>query len=300
MKKFIPSIALLIVISLPIYVSAQQNALREKIEQITKPVKGIVGVSILGIESRDTLSYNGNARLVLQSVMKFPIALTVLHLIDTGKLSLDQMVHITKKELVPNSHTPIGGPLMDKFPKGTDIPVRDLLGYMVSQSDNTACDALLRLIEGPKTVQDYMLRLHIKGIAIRASEADMESSWELQFTDWCKPVEMTRLLDMFYKGDMLTKASTDYLLKLMTETASGPNRIKALLPSGTVVAHKAGTSGTNAEGLSPATNDVGIITLPNGKHIAISVFVCNSKDDEATCEGVIAKISKAAFDAYSH
>jgi beta-lactamase class A len=300
MKKFIPSIALLIVISLPIYVSAQQNALREKIEQITKPVKGIVGVSILGIESRDTLSYNGNARLVLQSVMKFPIALTVLHLIDTGKLSLDQIVHITKKELVPNSHTPIGGPLMDKFPKGTDIPVRDLLDYMVSQSDNTACDALLRLIEGPKTVQDYMLRLHIKGIAIRASEADMESSWELQFTDWCKPVEMTRLLDMFYKGDMLTKASTDYLLKLMTETASGPNRIKALLPSGTVVAHKTGTSGTNAEGLSPATNDVGIITLPNGKHLAISIFVCNSKDDEATREGIIAKIAKAAFDFYSH
>jgi len=299
MKKFIISVALLTVISLPFYVSAQQNALREKIEQIAKPVKGIVGVSILGIESRDTLSYNGNARLVLQSVMKFPIALTVLHLVDTGKLSLDQIVHITKKELVPNSHTPIGGPLMDKYPKGTDMSVNDLLGYMVSQSDNTACDALLRLIEGPKTVQDYMLRLHIKGIAIRASEEDMESSWELQFTDWCKPVEMTKLLDMFYKGDVLTKTSTDYLLKLMTETASGPNRIKALLHSGTVVAHKTGSSGTNAEGLTPATNDVGIITLPNGKHLAISIFVCNSKDDEATRESVIAKIAKAAFDFYS-
>jgi beta-lactamase class A len=299
MKKLIPSIGLLIVLSLPAVVSAQQNALRQKIEQITKPVKGIVGVSVLGIESRDTLSYNGNARLVLQSVMKFPIALTILHLIDTGKVSLSQMVHITKKEMVPNSHTPVGGPLMDKYPKGTDISVGDLLGYMVSESDNTACDALLRLVEGAKTVQDYMLRLHIKGIAVRASESDMQSSWELQFTDWCKPIEMTRLLDMFYKGDVLTKGSTDYLLKLMTETVTGPNRIKALLPSGTVVAHKTGSSGTNAEGLSPATNDVGIITLPNGKHLAISIFVCNSTDDVATREGVIAKIAKAAFDAYS-
>jgi beta-lactamase class A len=66
-----------------------------------------------------------------------------------------------------------------------------------------------------------------------------------------------------------------------------------------VVAHKTGTSPTNAEGLSPATNDIGIITLPNGKHLAIAVFVCNSTDDEATRDAVIAKISKAAFDFFS-
>ena len=71
------------------------------------------------------------------------------------------------------------------------------------------------------------------------------------------------------------------------------------MPEGTVVAHKTGTSPTNAEGLSPATNDVGIITLPNGKHLAISVFVCNSTDDEATREAVIAKIAKAAWDFYA-
>ena len=67
----------------------------------------------------------------------------------------------------------------------------------------------------------------------------------------------------------------------MTETTTGPKRIKGLLPADAVVAHKTGTSPTNSEGLSPATNDVGIITLPNGKHIAIAIFVCNSTADEA-------------------
>jgi len=71
------------------------------------------------------------------------------------------------------------------------------------------------------------------------------------------------------------------------------------LPAGTAVAHKTGTSPTNAEGLSPATNDAGIITLPNGKHLIISVFVCNSTNDEATRESTIAKIAKAAYDFYS-
>jgi len=144
-----------------------------------------------------------------------------------------------------------------------------------------------------------LLRLGVRGIAVRASEADMASAWELQYTNWAKPAEITTLLDMFYKDKILTKASTDFLYKILTETTTGPNRIKGLLPAGTIVAHKTGTSPTNAAGLSPATNDVGIITLPNGKHLAIAIFVCNSTDDETTRDSIIAKIAKAAFDYYS-
>jgi beta-lactamase class A len=110
---------------------------------------------------------------------------------------------------------------------------------------------------------------------------------------------MTFLLEQFYKGKILSKASTDFLYKIMTETSTGPKRLKGLLPEGTIVAHKTGSSPTNDEGLSPATNDVGIITLPNGKHLAIAVFVCNSTDDEPTREATIAKIAKAAWDFYS-
>lgn len=279
----------------PVFVMAQQRVLRQQINDIIKPAKGIVGVSILGLESRDTLSVNGDARLVMHSVMKFPIALTVLHWVDSGKLTLSQMIHIKKKDL-PKTYSP----LRDKYPNGNvDVSVGDLLSYMVSLSDNDACDILLKVIDGPKTVQDYMLRLGVRGIAVRASEADMASSWELQYTNWCKPKEATILLDKFYKGGILTKPNTDFLYKILTETTTGPHRLKGLLPAGTAVAHKTGTSPTNAEGLSPATNDIGIITLPNGKHLAIAVFVCNSTDDEATREAMIAKISKAAFDFYS-
>ncbi len=146
MKKFILSVSLFMVFLVPINVQAQQDStLRKQIEEIAKPVKGIAGVSILGIENRDTLTLNGNARLVMQSVMKLPIALTVLHLIDTGKLSLDQIVHITRRDLPKDTYSP----LRDKYPKGDiDMSVSDLLGYMVSLSDNNACDILLKLIDG--------------------------------------------------------------------------------------------------------------------------------------------------------
>ncbi|HEY8929309.1 MAG TPA: class A beta-lactamase, subclass A2 [Mucilaginibacter sp.] len=294
MKKFILSAGLLLAFLLPICVSAQNNDLRAHIKDIIKPAKGIVGVSVLGIESRDTLSVNGDARLVMHSVMKFPIALTVLHWVDSGKLTLDKVIHIRKKDL-PKTYSP----LRDKYPDGNvDVSIADLLHYMVSLSDNDACDILLKVIDGPKTVQDYMLHLGIRGIAVRASEADMASAWELQYTNWCKPVEMTILLDRFYKGEILAKPTTEFLYKTLFETTTGPKRLRGLLPANAVVAHKTGTSPTNAAGLSPATNDVGIITLPNGKHIAISVFVCNSTDNEEAREGFIAKIAKVVWDGF--
>jgi len=294
MKKICLSIVLFIIFLIPISVEAQVS-LYDQIDQIAKPAKAIVGVSVLNLETGDTVNYNGKARLVLHSVMKFPIALTVLHLVDSGVLKLDQMIHVTKRDMQKTY-----SPLRDKYPKGdVDVSVSDLLGYMVSQSDNDACDILLRALNGPQTVQAFMLKSGIRGIAIRASEGDMASAWELQYTNWCKPTEMTLLLQKFYQGKILSKTSTDFLYKIMTETTTGPKRIKGLLPDGTVVAHKTGTSPTNADGLSPATNDVGIITLPNGNHLIISVFVCNSKDDEATRESIIAKIAKASYDFYN-
>ncbi len=85
-------------------------------------------------------------------------------------------------------------------------------------------------------------------------------------------------------GESLSPASNQLLLKWMTESTS-PKRIAAKLPAGTIVAHKTGTSNTNAQGLTAATNDAGIVTLPDGSHLIVVVFVSDSMADQATREG---------------
>jgi beta-lactamase class A/beta-lactamase class A VEB len=84
----------------------------------------------------------------------------------------------------------------------------------------------------------------------------------------------------------------------MKETSTGQGRLKGLLPAGTVVAHKTGSSGTNEEGLTAATNDIGIVFLPNGAHFVISVFVTDSKENDETNERIIAEIGKVAYDYF--
>jgi beta-lactamase class A len=118
----------------------------------------------------------------------------------------------------------------------------------------------------------------------------------LQYRNHASPHAAVSLLRVLYKRRGLSESSQALLLKFMTESTPGPQRLKGLLPAGTVVAHKTGTSGTE-KGMTAATNDIGIITLPDGRHLAIAVFVSDSPADLATREGVIAKIAKAAFDA---
>ena len=84
----------------------------------------------------------------------------------------------------------------------------------------------------------------------------------------------------------------------MSESSTGPQRLKGLLPAGTVVAHKTGSSWTE-NGITAATNDIGIVTLPNGRHLAIAVFVSDSPADQATREGVIAKIARAVWERFA-
>ena len=222
--------------------------------------------------------------------------MNILSLVDSGKLSLDQKIHIRKKDLLEDTWSP----LREKFPKGNiDITVVELLEYSVSQSDNNAADILFRLVGGPRKVQSYLRKIGITGINVAANEAQLHDSWDAQFLCWCEPVKMIELLEVFYKRKFLSASSSDLLLKLMTKSENSPKRIRGLLPPETIVAHKTGTSNTNDAGVNGATNDVGIITLPNGKHLAIVVYVSMSTLNYEAREALIAQIAKAAWDYYS-
>jgi beta-lactamase class A len=274
----------------------QQAALRQQIAGVIGASRSDVGVSVLHLEKGDTLSVNGKKHYPMQSVYKFPLAMAVLHQVDGGKLSLQQKIRLTRRDLLPDTWSP----LRDKYPEANvDVTLEEILRYTVSMSDNNGCDVLFRLLGGTRPVDAYVRSLGVRGIAVAATEEEMHRAWDVQFTNWSEPAAMTALLKVFYQRKHLSEASSDLLWKLMVETSTGPDRIKGLLPAGTVVAHKTGTSDTNAQGIAAATNDAGIVTLPNGEHFAIVVYVANSPADAKTREATIARITRAVWDAYT-
>lgn len=273
---------------------AQTPSLQEKLSRLLETKKGNIGVSVRVIESGEQTAINGNKHYPMQSVYKFHLALAVLDAVDKKTISLDQKVTATKKDLRANTWSP----LRDKFPEGTDISVASLLDYSVSKSDNNACDILFRLSGGTAITDAYIRQLGIKDISIVATEEEMTKAWNIQYQNFSSPDATTQLLSGFFEGKYLSAESTTFLMKLMTESSNSSNRMKALLPENTPVAHKTGTSGTNDNGSRAALNDVGIITLPNGKHLAVSVFVSDATEKYEEGERTIAEISKLIWDHY--
>lgn len=277
-----------------IFSCAQKAELKKEISKITEGKKATVAVSVLGIDF--PFQYNNNnaeKKLPMQSVFKYHIALAVLDLVDQGKLSLDQKVFIKKSELLPNTWSPI----REKNPEGNfEMPISELIEYSVAMSDNVGCDVLLRLIGGPKVVHDFLISKGAKDTQIVYNEELMQSAWKNQYENYTTMKSATRLLKDFYKGKILSKKSTEFLLAVMYRTSTGLNKIVEQLPKYAKVAHKTGSSGKNDAGLTGAENDIAIITLPNGKTYAIAIFVSDSMETwEVNCK-MISDISKVVFE----
>ncbi len=273
-----------------------QETLRLEVETVARSIDGKLGVAMMGLETRETFLFNGGDRFPMQSVYKFPLAMAVLDRVDQGRLSLRQAVRVTSDDLLPDTWSP----LRDSNPKGDfDLALSELVRVTVSASDNNGCDILFRMLGGPPVVDAYVRGLGVKGMAIAATEAEMHRVRDSQFGNWCEPVAMARLLDLFFQGQTHAVASRDFLMRLMLETATGPKRIKGLLPPGTPVAHKTGSSFTDEKGVTAATNDVGIVTLAGGNHVAMVIFLADSSTLLEARENAIARVARAGYDYFS-
>ncbi|HHF9095558.1 TPA: class A beta-lactamase, subclass A2, partial [Escherichia coli] len=270
------------------------DSLEQRINSIISGKKASVGVAVAGIEDNFSLSINGKKNFPMMSVYKLHIVLAVLNKVDGGSLKLDEKIPLNKKDLHPGTWSP----LRDKYPNGgVSIPLSEIIEYTITQSDNNGCDILIALAGGTEAVKRYIISKGISDFDIRATEKECHESWNVQYSNWSTPVSAVALLKKFNDRKILSSVSTEYLMNVMIHTSTGNKRIKGLIPPSADVAHKTGTSGIR-NGITPGTNDIGIVTLPNGKHFAIAVFVSDSRENNAANERIIAEISKAAWDYF--
>lgn len=270
-----------------------QEPLRQQVRAISADAQGKVSVACSLPGSSLNCDLNPDAHPPMQSVFKLPLALAVLHQVEQRRFSLDQPVRFLPEDrILPHAYSP----LQDKYPEaGVDVPLQELLRLAVSLSDNVAADILLRMAGGPVVVNDYISSLGVRGFHLQDGEHTLHRDVSAQYRNWFEPAGAVQLLRRISDNSPITPGHTSLLLSWM-ESSVKTKRLNGDLPEGTRVAHKAGTSDVD-NGLAHATNDIGLITLPDGRRLAIAVFVTDSTADEATREKVIARIGRAAYDA---
>ena len=299
--------------------------LEKQFAEIAKDARGKVGAAAVVLETGEAALLNADDHYAMQSVYKLPISMAVMDQVRLGKLDLDEQIGVSKEDYVLPGQV---SPLRDKNPNGGVFTIRELIRLALVESDGSASDVLLRVAGGPSEVQNYLSQIGINDMKIVNTEKEFAKDWNNQYQNWTTPVEAVELLRLVQTGrnaSVNESASTsmdgtlpdgrvsardsnspiiesndnlDLVLNFMLQAVTGPNRLKGLLLAGTRVAHKTGTSG-NRSGITAATNDIGIIYLPNGKHLAIAVFVADSPANDRTRDLVIARIAKAAWDKWS-
>jgi beta-lactamase class A len=292
-----PCFPLFLLAALPLALPAQtrsQSPLHDEIVRIAAQAHGRVAVSCAAPGKALNCGLDSSELLPMMSVYKLPIAVAVFHAVETGHLSLSQKLHFVPSDLI----APTGySPLRDQHPHGAvDDTVEDLLRRSIVDSDNVASDVLLRAIGGPAAAEQYLGSIVLYGIQIRDYEGDQDRNLQLLYRNVGEAHSLVALLLRLSQRSPLTPAHTQLLLGWMTASHTGDQRLGALLPPGTVVAAKTGTAGQDRTTIN-VTNDVGLITLPNGQRLAIAVLIADSSAPYAVRQRVIAEIARAIYDA---
>lgn len=284
------------------------------------------GAGLINLESGELWVLNGSERFPMQSVFKAPLAAAALAEVDAGRLSLDETITLTDEDLSPPY-----SPVAEAYPGRRDYTVEELIVLAAGRSDNTAADVLMRRIGGPGAVTAWLRNHDIEDMRVDRYErqlqpeiAGMESfrpAWkgtsaylqaltavppadrQAATADYLRdPRDTTTVRDSLLflsrlaAGELLSEASTEQLMTILTQTPSGPNRLAAGLPEGARLAHKTGTARTDL-GLTPAVADIGVMTLPDGRRYALAAFFAGVTLPEAETDALFADFARAAVDA---
>ncbi|HEY1239949.1 MAG TPA: class A beta-lactamase [Bryobacteraceae bacterium] len=306
--------------------AAAETDLVAQWRQIARSTDGTIGAAALHLSSGAHAALNGDDRFPLASVCKLPVAAHILAMVDEGRLRRDQEIEVLSLDIFPWVSE-----IAKRWPQQKRFPLDEILELMVARSDNTGIETCFRIGGGAPALAARLKQWAVEGIRIDRGEEQIaldaveahypaREQWTSQmFTrlisqatpasrkrgmeryltdprDTATPNATVQLLARAFRGELLSKSSTSRLMQILKATVTAPARIKGLLPEGTVVAHKTGTW-TTVNGLNGATNDAGVIFLPEGAGLlAVAVYVKGSTRSEAAREQVIARIARAAYD----
>ncbi len=274
--------------------------MRAALTAIARDAPGRLGIAVLDLASGERFAIRGDEAFALASVVKVPIAIVAYRLADQKKVDLNARTMLARADYRRGPSD-----IVDAHPTGGGTyAMWELIRAMIARSDNTASDVVLRAVGGPPVVDQIVRRLNVKGFTIRRSEAELAADLAAKrgFARGGENAGTPNAVAELFAGlatqrFTLVDATNELLLDLDL-TSTGPSRLRAGLPANFRLAHKTGTSGT-IDGVADATNDAGIVTLPDGRRVVVVALLAGSRAEEAAREATLASVARAVADAYA-
>ena len=267
-------------------------AIQQNVEAIIARGRGRIGVAAADLDGGGQVLIHGDMPFPMASTVKIAVAGTFLSGVEAGRFRLDQSFPMMMPVAARGEHGEA------RLRPGPVMSAQQLMELMITRSDNHATDGLITAVGGVGAVNAWLAKVGIVGQHLDNTIATMvrddghiNPATTIDTRNASTPRAMLALLAAIDRGGALSPLSRAVLLDTMTRTSTGKNRMRAGLPEGTVFAHKTGT-------LQGVTDDVGIIRLPDGRHLALAVFI-TGPEGHTPHASMIAQITRALYDGYA-
>jgi beta-lactamase class A len=250
--------------------------------ELEQVLGGRIGFCALDTGNGRRIDWRSGERFALCSTFKAALAAAVLTRVDAGELRRNDSLTFDAANLLANSRATAQR-------RDGRISVIEACEAVVSVSDNTAANALLKLVGGPPAMTAFFRSLGDRATRLDRYELELNSNIDGDPRDTTTPEAMLRSLQTLLLGDALSDTSRGLLTDWMLHEQNGRARIRAALPSTWQVANKPGT------GANGAVNDIGVAWPPRGAPIVVVAYTDAPGAETSDGEHAIARASGLAL-----
>jgi beta-lactamase class A len=236
---------------------------REKIEKVVgkledrvKGYDGIAGVYVRDLDGDFGYGVRADEQFFSASIIKVPVMVAVYRKVEQGKLAFAQQVELKEEDWAA------GAGWLQWEKAGTQQTVGDLLLLMMTQSDNVATNALIRMVGGRDHVNEVAESLGARDTELY-QKVSSERGAVPALDNRTTPRDMAVMLQKIAEGKAASDKMCGYMIDLM-HTNELDWWLDAGIPDETDAANKAGW-------LYQVYGDVGIVEH-DGRRYAVAIL----------------------------
>lgn len=204
----------------------------KRLSEIITSAPAITGLMVLDLTSGESFTFNEDQIFPQASAIKIPIIIEVYQQAQQQKFALSDMRTVDPAKAVG------GTGVLQNMIGPVSLSIRNLCVLMITQSDNTATNELIKLI-GLEAVNDRIKALGLKETKLQRIMMDVKSSAK-GIENISTPAEAVKILSMLYKGKVISLEASAEMLSILKKTERSTSRLAAGIPDNVPIAFKPG------------------------------------------------------------
>ncbi|MDD8021095.1 MAG: class A beta-lactamase-related serine hydrolase [Acidobacteriota bacterium] len=231
---------------------ANANNILQRISNL----RGQAGIVVEDLQTGWTFIHNEDQPFPAASLVKIPVMVAGFKAASEGQLDLSEKYVLKRKDRVG------GSGVLRRMRNGRAFTYAQLIDYMVTESDNIACNILIDQL-GFDYINHVFAKLGLKKTRLNRKMIDYTAREE-GLENYTTAAEITGLLDRIYHRDCFDPEISERCLAVLKRQKIN-DRLPRYLPGEITIAHKTGLE-------KEVCHDAGIVFTPNGDYI-ITVLV---------------------------